>query len=106
MRAVQSSVSARGLRHDYPPPPRPAATVREKEWDNIAAVHRGLAQVTTWSYDRQRMGEHRLLPARLEGAAGRRAAATVGSPRTHSTAELHWDAVICGVHCAVTGNEI
>ncbi|XP_043225558.1 WD repeat-containing protein 36-like [Amphibalanus amphitrite] len=53
-----------------------ASTVREKEWDNIAAVHRGVAQVTTWSFDKQRMGEHRLLPDRLEGRAGRAAAAT------------------------------
>ena len=60
-----------------PRPPLPTATVREKEWDNIAAVHRGVAQVTTWSFDRQRMGEHRLLPARLEGRAGRSASATV-----------------------------
>lgn len=35
---------------------------RDKEWDSIAAVHTGLVQVTTWSYDKCRMGELRLVP--------------------------------------------
>ncbi|KAJ8984723.1 hypothetical protein NQ317_004987 [Molorchus minor] len=37
-------------------------TTREKEWDNIAAIHQGLAIVTTWSYDRVKMGDLKLLP--------------------------------------------
>lgn len=39
---------------------------REKEWDNIAAVHEGLAMVTTWSYDRVKMGDLKLLPERFQ----------------------------------------
>ena len=35
----------------------------------MAAVHRGEAQVTTWSYERQRLGDHRLLPGRHGHAA-------------------------------------
>ncbi|CAD6214634.1 GSCOCG00004153001-RA-CDS [Cotesia congregata] len=38
---------------------------REKEWDNIAACHLGLGTVTTWSYDKMKMGEHKLLPERF-----------------------------------------
>ncbi|XP_074033556.1 WD repeat-containing protein 36 [Leptinotarsa decemlineata] len=41
-------------------------TTREKEWDNIAAIHSGLAMVTTWSYDKVRMGELKLLPERFQ----------------------------------------
>ncbi|KAL1123325.1 hypothetical protein AAG570_002411 [Ranatra chinensis] len=37
---------------------------REKEWDNVAALHLGLPVVTTWSFDRRKMGDHRLLPER------------------------------------------
>lgn len=40
-------------------------TTREKEWDNIACVHQGLPMVTTWSYDKLKMGELKLLPERL-----------------------------------------
>ncbi|EEZ98071.1 WD repeat-containing protein 36 [Tribolium castaneum] len=38
---------------------------REKEWDNIAAVHLGIPMVTTWSYDKVKMGELKLLPERF-----------------------------------------
>lgn len=37
-------------------------TTREKEWDNIAAIHRGLVQTTTWTYNKQRMGDLKLVP--------------------------------------------
>ncbi|CAG9815275.1 unnamed protein product [Phaedon cochleariae] len=40
-------------------------TTREKEWDNIAAIHSGLAVVTTWSYDKIKMGDLKLLPERF-----------------------------------------
>lgn len=40
-------------------------TTREKEWDNIAAIHQGLAIVTTWSYDKVKMGDLKLLPERF-----------------------------------------
>lgn len=36
-------------------------TTREKEWDGIAACHRSQNMVTTWSFDKCRMGEHKLL---------------------------------------------
>ncbi|KAM7362233.1 WD repeat-containing protein 36 [Cochliomyia hominivorax] len=35
---------------------------REKEWDNIAAIHTGTIQTTTWSFYKNRMGEHHLIP--------------------------------------------
>ncbi|CAG9861245.1 unnamed protein product [Phyllotreta striolata] len=38
---------------------------REKEWDNIAAVHSDIALVTTWSYDKIKMGDLKLLPERF-----------------------------------------
>lgn len=39
---------------------------REKEWDNIAAIHLGLYVVTTWSYDKVKMGSLKLIPERLK----------------------------------------
>ncbi|KAJ8961645.1 hypothetical protein NQ314_005897 [Rhamnusium bicolor] len=41
-------------------------TTREKEWDNIAAIHLGLSMVTTWSYDKVKMGGLKLLPERFQ----------------------------------------
>lgn len=41
-------------------------TTREKEWDNIAAIHLGLKMVTTWSYDKIKMGELKLVPERFQ----------------------------------------
>ncbi|XP_077500929.1 LOW QUALITY PROTEIN: WD repeat-containing protein 36 [Amblyomma americanum] len=43
---------------------------REKEWDSIAACHRGIKKVTTWSYDRCCMGKHQLLHDRFKGVQG------------------------------------
>ena len=51
-----------------------AERTREKDWDNIAAAHLGLGVVTTWSYDKLKMGEHKLLPDRFRN--NRNAAAT------------------------------
>lgn len=39
---------------------------REKEWDNIAAIHSEIALVTTWSYDKVKMGQLKLLPERFQ----------------------------------------
>ena len=39
---------------------------RDKEWDNIAAIHSGLGTVTTWSFDKSKMGEHKLLPEKFK----------------------------------------
>lgn len=44
-----------------------AEKTREKEWDNIVARHSGLGAVTTWSFDRTAMGEHKLLPEKFKG---------------------------------------
>ena len=38
---------------------------RQSDWDGVAACHRGLRAVTTWSLQRFSMGEHRLLPERF-----------------------------------------
>lgn len=35
-----------------------AETAKEKQWDNIAACHKDSCLVTTWNYDKCRMGEH------------------------------------------------
>lgn len=40
--------------------------IREKEWDNIVAIHEGLAMATTWSYDKVKMGDLKLLPERFQ----------------------------------------
>lgn len=39
---------------------------REKDWDNIAALHRGISTVSTWSYEKRKLGSHKLLPERLQ----------------------------------------
>ncbi|CAH0553974.1 unnamed protein product [Brassicogethes aeneus] len=41
-------------------------TTREKEWDNVAAIHSGLTVVTTWSYDKVKMGDLKLIPERFQ----------------------------------------
>ncbi|XP_014218088.1 WD repeat-containing protein 36 [Copidosoma floridanum] len=43
-----------------------AERTRDKEWDNIAATHHGLGVVTTWSYDKLKMGKHKLLPEKFK----------------------------------------
>ncbi|GIY91432.1 WD repeat-containing protein 36 [Caerostris extrusa] len=40
---------------------------REKDFDNIAAIHRNSKVISTWSYDRSCMGEHKLIPGRFKG---------------------------------------
>lgn len=39
---------------------------REKEWDNIAAIHSGLVMATTWSFNKCKMGELKLVPEQFE----------------------------------------
>lgn len=51
-------------------------TTREKSWDSLAAVHRGTPIVTTWSIDKQRMGEHKLLHERFRDKTIRRVTGT------------------------------
>lgn len=43
-------------------------TTREKEWDNIACIHMGCVQTTTWSFNQKRMGEHQLIPKKFLNA--------------------------------------
>uniref|UniRef100_A0A1B6HHV9 Uncharacterized protein n=1 Tax=Homalodisca liturata TaxID=320908 RepID=A0A1B6HHV9_9HEMI len=59
-------------------------TTREKEWDNIAAVHLGLPIVTTWSFHKQRMGDLKLYSNNLQSEIVKR----------HLTATS-----ICLTHC-------
>jgi len=40
---------------------------REKEWDGIAACHRRINVVTTWSFDKMKMGQHKLIHQRFNG---------------------------------------
>ncbi|GBM89885.1 WD repeat-containing protein 36 [Araneus ventricosus] len=40
---------------------------REKDWDNIAAIHHNSKIVTTWSFDRSCMGEHKIMHEHFKG---------------------------------------
>ncbi|XP_061704761.1 WD repeat-containing protein 36 isoform X1 [Cydia pomonella] len=41
---------------------------RDKQWDSIATIHKGKSVITTWSYNKIRMGEYKLaLPDRPRG---------------------------------------
>lgn len=39
---------------------------RDKEWDSIVAVHKGIPTVTTWSFSRSKMGDHKLCHERFK----------------------------------------
>lgn len=41
-------------------------TTREKHWDSIVAIHNGLPVATSWSFDKRKMGELKLLPEKLK----------------------------------------
>ncbi|XP_058788671.1 WD repeat-containing protein 36 [Phymastichus coffea] len=43
-----------------------AEPTREKDWDNIVTTHTTLGMVTTWSYDKLKMGELKLLPEKFK----------------------------------------
>lgn len=43
-----------------------AKGTREKEWNNIAAIHSGLVVATTWSFHKCKMGELRLIPEKYQ----------------------------------------
>lgn len=53
---------------------------RASDWDNIVACHRGLAQVTTWNYQRGTMGKFRLCHPRFEEKAYQSATAQASFP--------------------------
>jgi len=40
-------------------------TTRNEDWDDIACIHEGIPEVTTWSSRRFCMGRHKLVPERL-----------------------------------------
>ncbi|OTF78295.1 WD repeat-containing protein 36-like protein, partial [Euroglyphus maynei] len=46
-----------------------AEPIREKEWDNLVACHRNTSIVTTWSVDRMKMGQHKLLHERFRSSS-------------------------------------
>lgn len=59
-------------------------SARQSDWDNILACHRGLRLVTSWSYQRSTMGEHKYEHERfLEDAA----------TYNHTTAQVTLDCV-------------
>lgn len=41
-------------------------TTREKHWDSIVAIHSGLAAATSWSFDKRRMGDLKLVPEKFK----------------------------------------
>lgn len=41
-------------------------TTRDKHWDSIVAIHSGLVVGTTWSFDKRKMGELKLLPEKFK----------------------------------------
>ncbi|KAL7306527.1 hypothetical protein TKK_0001221 [Trichogramma kaykai] len=43
-----------------------AEAAREKDWDNIITTHHGLGVVTTWSYNKLKMGSIKLLPEKIK----------------------------------------
>ncbi|RWS24154.1 WD-repeat protein-like protein [Leptotrombidium deliense] len=43
-----------------------AELTREKEWDNIVACHRRLNVVTSWSFEKMKMGERKLIHDRFK----------------------------------------
>lgn len=43
-------------------------TTREKHWDSIVAIHNNIVEATTWSFDRRKMGELKLIPERFKQA--------------------------------------
>lgn len=45
-------------------------TTREKEWDNIAAIHTGLVITTTWSFHKSKMGDLKLVPQQFQNKSG------------------------------------
>ncbi|KAL0274929.1 UNVERIFIED_CONTAM: hypothetical protein PYX00_002946 [Menopon gallinae] len=49
-----------------------AEVTREKEWDNIAAIHSGIPKVTTWSYNKKKFSEKILLNKRFITFADRK----------------------------------
>lgn len=49
---------------------------QEQSWDNLAAIHRYLPDVTTWSISQQKMGENRLIHDRFKTKDMKRVVAT------------------------------
>lgn len=41
-------------------------TSREKHWDSIVALHSGLVMATTWSFDKRKMGDLKLVPEKFK----------------------------------------
>lgn len=39
---------------------------RDKQWDSIATLHKGMFVATTWSYNKLRMGDYKLKPPKAE----------------------------------------
>ncbi|KFM78655.1 WD repeat-containing protein 36, partial [Stegodyphus mimosarum] len=70
----RKAAKKKGLKHDtqkmLPIVDFSSDITREKDWDNIAAIHRHSKIVSTWSYEHCRMGNHKLVPERFKGIKG------------------------------------
>ncbi|XP_035212297.1 WD repeat-containing protein 36-like isoform X2 [Stegodyphus dumicola] len=70
----RKAAKKKGLKHDtqkmLPIVDFSSDITREKDWDNIAAIHRHSKIVSTWSYGHCRMGNHKLVPERFKGIKG------------------------------------
>lgn len=51
-------------------------TTREKHWDSIVALHSGLVMATSWSFDKRKMGELKLVPEKFKNRKDTRAVAS------------------------------
>ncbi|KAF8772052.1 WD repeat-containing protein 36-like [Argiope bruennichi] len=67
----RKAAKRKGIKHDtkkmLPIIDLCSEATREKDWDNIAAIHRNSKIVTTWSYNRSCMGEHKIMHERFKG---------------------------------------
>lgn len=45
-------------------------TTRDKQWDNIVAVHKGIPIITTWSFNNTKMGKYKLCHERFKNDVG------------------------------------
>lgn len=82
---------------------------RDKQWDSVAAIHRNLHWVTTWSYHKMKMGQHILkAPGLIKGDVATCLTVTncgnfviIG----YSNGQVHRFNMQSGIHRGTFGNE-